>query len=311
MTLVVIQEDNLDDVKLANSTEASSKANKQPEAKKQKKPKVQVISLPIESFVPGMSKSEIDLGLEKEGKMAAQDKLEKERADAKNAVEEYVYEMREKLDAQLQNFISEKDKESFSSLLTRTEDWLYDEGEDEQKNVYVDKLAQLRKHGNPVVKRWQESESRPQAFDDLGKALVHYRKVIDLYSQKHELYDHIEESEMKKVEEEVASKQKWMEEKMQAQGKLASHLDPAVLTAKIVSEKESLQKNCDPIVNKPKPKVEPPKDEEKKENGNEGQKVGGEGSAEGEQTKDEGESKMDVEGQSADKASGSNDMDLD
>jgi heat shock protein 4 len=138
------QEDNLDDVKLANSTEASSKANKQPEAKKQKKPKVQVISLPIESFVPGMSKSEIDLGLEKEGKMAAQDKLEKERADAKNAVEEYVYEMREKLDAQLQNFISEKDKESFSSLLTRTEDWLYDEGEDEQKNVYVDKLAQLR-----------------------------------------------------------------------------------------------------------------------------------------------------------------------
>jgi hypothetical protein len=43
---------------------------------------------------------------------------------------------------------------------------------------------------------------------------------------------------MKKVEEEVASKQKWMEEKMQAQGKLASHLDPAVLTAKIVSEKE-------------------------------------------------------------------------
>ena len=110
----LIQEDSLDDVKLANSkepspkAEPSSKAEQQPEAKKPKKPKVQVISLPIESLVPGMSKSEIDLGIEREGKMAAQDKLEKERGDAKNTVEEYVYEMREKLDMQLQNFISEK-----------------------------------------------------------------------------------------------------------------------------------------------------------------------------------------------------------
>jgi hypothetical protein len=39
--------------------------------------------------------------------MIMQDKLEKERADAKNAVEEYVYEMRSKISESLSEFIAE------------------------------------------------------------------------------------------------------------------------------------------------------------------------------------------------------------
>ena len=39
--------------------------------------------------------------------MIMQDKLEKERVDAKNAVEEYVYEMRDKLSSALSQFMTE------------------------------------------------------------------------------------------------------------------------------------------------------------------------------------------------------------
>jgi len=39
--------------------------------------------------------------------MIMQDKLEKERNDAKNYVEEYVYEMREKLHGILEKFVGE------------------------------------------------------------------------------------------------------------------------------------------------------------------------------------------------------------
>lgn len=39
--------------------------------------------------------------------MVMQDRLEKERADAKNAVEEYVYEMRDKLCNALEPFMQE------------------------------------------------------------------------------------------------------------------------------------------------------------------------------------------------------------
>lgn len=39
--------------------------------------------------------------------MIMQDKLEKERNDAKNNVEEYVYEMRDKLHGALEKFVNE------------------------------------------------------------------------------------------------------------------------------------------------------------------------------------------------------------
>lgn len=36
-----------------------------------------------------------------------------------------------------------KDHQNFLRLLTETEDWLYEEGEDQAKQAYVDKLEEL------------------------------------------------------------------------------------------------------------------------------------------------------------------------
>lgn len=49
-----------------------------------------------------------------QGKMIMQDKLEKERNDAKNNVEEYVYDMRDKLHGILEKFVNE----SVSTILS-------------------------------------------------------------------------------------------------------------------------------------------------------------------------------------------------
>lgn len=48
--------------------------------------------------------------------MIMQDKMEKEKADAKNAVEEYVYEMRGKISEDLEKFISEEVRILFYSV---------------------------------------------------------------------------------------------------------------------------------------------------------------------------------------------------
>lgn len=37
-----------------------------------------------------------------------------------------------------------QDRDSFSLKLEDTENWLYEEGEDQQKQVYIDKLAELK-----------------------------------------------------------------------------------------------------------------------------------------------------------------------
>ena len=119
------------------------------------------------------------------------DQLEIEKADARNSVEEYVYSMRDKVDYDLNDYITEADKETFKGVLTSTEDWLYEEGEDQPKKVYVDKLAELKKLGDPVVLREQEWRERPPAFEALVKKIVHYEKILQKYADgvsQHDYY---------------------------------------------------------------------------------------------------------------------------
>lgn len=53
------------------------------------------------------------------------------------------------------------DREALSAQLSSMEDWLYDEGEDETKSVYVAKLAELKAKGGPIQARAAEDATRP------------------------------------------------------------------------------------------------------------------------------------------------------
>ena len=61
-----------------------------------------------------------------------------------NAVEEYVYDLRSKLYEELEVFVAEEERTQLSRELEETENWLYEDGEDCQKQVYVDKLDYLK-----------------------------------------------------------------------------------------------------------------------------------------------------------------------
>lgn len=69
--------------------------------------------------------------------MQAQDRQEKERADARNALEEYVYELRGKLSEGevLHDFVAEDQRQKLVNQLDALEQWLYDEGEDQNRQV--------------------------------------------------------------------------------------------------------------------------------------------------------------------------------
>lgn len=237
------------------------KKNDVPQAK-QAKVKTKTVDLPIEHSLHWQLATEtINLFMENEGKMIMQDKLEKERNDAKNYVEEYVYEMREKLHGVLENFVSEADRDSFSLKLEDTENWLYEDGEDQQKQVYIDKLAELKKLGEPIQRRYMEAEERPKALDELGRQIQQYMKVVEAYKAKDELYDHLDELEMMKVEKQVNETMTWMNNTMNLQSKQSLSQDPVVKAQEIQAQTKVLYSACNHIVTKPKPKVEPPKEE--------------------------------------------------
>uniref|UniRef100_A0ABI7ZUK3 Heat shock 70 kDa protein 4 n=1 Tax=Felis catus TaxID=9685 RepID=A0ABI7ZUK3_FELCA len=208
------------------TSQAGSKDKKmdQPPQAKKAKVKTSTVDLPIENqLLWQIDREMLNLYIENEGKMIMQDKLEKERNDAKNAVEEYVYEMRDKLSGEYEKFVSEADRNSFTLKLEDTENWLYEDGEDQPKQVYVDKLAEL----------------------------------------KEDQYDHLDAADMMKVEKSTNEAMEWMNNKLNLQNKQSLTVDPVVKAREIEAKTKELMSVCSPIISKPKPKVEPPKEEQK------------------------------------------------
>eukprot|EP00069_Balaena_mysticetus_P004870 bmy_17668T0 len=271
------------------TSQAGSKDKKmdQPPQAKKAKVKTSTVDLPIENqLLWQIDREMLNLYIENEGKMIMQDKLEKERNDAKNAVEEYVYEMRDKLSGEYEKFVSEDDRNSFTLKLEDTENWLYEDGEDQPKQVYVDKLAELKNLGQPIKIRFQESEERPKLFDELGKQIQQYMKVISSFKNKEDQYDHLDAVDLVRVQKSTNEAMEWMNNKLNLQNKQSLTVDPVVKAKEIEAKIKELTSICSPIISKPKPKVEPPKEEQK--NAEQNGPVDGQGDSPGPQAAEQG-----------------------
>uniref|UniRef100_A0A1B6FPX4 Uncharacterized protein n=1 Tax=Cuerna arida TaxID=1464854 RepID=A0A1B6FPX4_9HEMI len=126
------------------------------EAKK-KKQIIKTINLPVEALTHGYSQLDLNNYIEQECKMIANDRQEKERVDARNALEEYVYELRGKLSSEdeLATFVSDADRHALTNQLDQMENWLYEEGEDCNRQVYAEKLTTLKLQVNKIFLKWR------------------------------------------------------------------------------------------------------------------------------------------------------------
>ncbi|KAF6841935.1 heat shock protein hsp88 [Colletotrichum plurivorum] len=129
--------------------------NKEDAPKKTRKVKKQVRKgdLPIVSGTASLSESARTSLFEKEAAMVMEDKLVADTEEKKNELEAYIYDLRNKLDDQYAEFASDEEKAKIREKLEKSEDWLYDEGDDTTKAVYVAKLDEIRAMAGPIVQR--------------------------------------------------------------------------------------------------------------------------------------------------------------
>jgi len=262
-----------------NSGDAQQDDNKEEETDDTKKKttltpkkKKKEIDLPISSRVQGATKNELERLFEHELEMISQDRKEKERSDAKNAVEEYVYDMRGKLEDAYEKYADKKLKEKLLNDLKSTEDWLYDDGMNQEKNIYVDRLKSLKNLGDPIRNRYNEAEQRQYHLQELMKALQRVDEAIQIWQTKsNDKYSHIDQADMEKVQKMLNEKQKWYDISANKINAMKLHEDPVILCSQIKQERDTFEKECWTILNKPKPKVELPKDTPKQETTADGQ----------------------------------------
>merc|ERR1719498_1976598 len=242
----------------------------------------------VEVVKPGVANAKAVQALrDVELQLRAADKSEKDKADAKNALEEFIYAMREKLEGELAPYIEEAANETFRAKLTEMEDWIYDDGEDVAKSVYIAKLGELTAVGNPVQSLFQEAQTRPAAVEAFQKAIVIARKFLDDHGKGLDIYAHLTDEEVAKVKTAVDEKSAWLDGNVAKQAALKQTEPVAALTSQYKQEHALFDKAVNPIMTKPAPKVEPPKAEEKPAEGE--APAAGDAPAEGEAPAAEGD----------------------
>lgn len=225
-----------------------------------KKKRTKKYPVPVEAHTLSVTDSQVSAYHERECELAVQDRLQRETNDKKNDLEAYIYSLRNKLADVLAGFVPESVKAPLLERLNEMENWLYEEGEDETKSVYVEKLAGLRGHGDPIELRYIEAGVREPAANSLTATANVYLNTARSQDAK---YAHIDAADKQKVIDEAQRALDWLNEKRALQAQVAKHEDPVLLSSDIKKKEDTLRRVADPILTKPAPP--PPKAEPKKE----------------------------------------------
>ncbi|KAF8515677.1 HSP70-domain-containing protein [Hysterangium stoloniferum] len=232
--------------------EVDDAANGDAEPAPKKKKKVIKRDVPLVTGNNSLEKSILETFTEKEGKMYASDKLVMETEDRKNALEEYVYDMRGKLEDRYAVYVQPQEKEKLLAALQDSESWLYtEEGEEATKSAYVTRLDALHALGDPIVTRWREAEDRPKATSQLRESI---NTFLAQATSGEERYAHLDEKDKESIIERAATTQKWLDDQVARQAERPKNVDPVLTSTEITKRREELVYFVTPIFSKPKPK---------------------------------------------------------
>lgn len=235
----------------SKGSNASNNGNSEP-------PKPKITSVPltvVPQWIRGqLPEKELQAQKELEYNLVLSDKNWKERVDARNELEEFVYEWRSKMeDGRYDQFIKQSDKQAFSKDLSAMEQWLYEEegtGDIQSKAVYVEKLDSLRsRYSNNLLFRVKEFESRESLLERLGSALQLANKLLaSKTSAEKEEGLSLDEKRISKLETELSDKSKWFEESHGYFSSLVLTDDPKITTKEIREKTDQLENATRPVV---------------------------------------------------------------
>eukprot|EP00250_Pteridium_aquilinum_P018221 c23991_g1_i1 orf=480-1118(-) len=162
--------------------------------------------------------------------------------------------MRNKMYEKYREYATDAERQDLASKLQQTEDWLYEDGEDETKGVYVAKLAELKKLGDPIEERFKEEEARGPCVEQLLYCINSFREAA---ASKDPKFDHIDVNEKEKVIVECSKAEEWLKEKKLQQDYIPRSANPVLLSGEVKKKMEALDRFCKPIMTKAPPP--PPK----------------------------------------------------
>lgn len=191
--------------------------------------------------------------------MIKSDQNEKERVDVRNALEETIYELRDKMaeDGPLAAYVVPAERQTICTQLSDLENWLYEEGEDCEKDQYATKLANLRSVSDPIKTRSTERILQPAEFNSLGHAIQMAVKAVAEFRAGAAKYDHLTETEILNVSEAAEKAQKWHDQHIGLLQTTAKTTDLPVTHTEVRLQTQTLVACANSVLNRSKPAPPP------------------------------------------------------
>eukprot|EP00928_Gymnodinium_smaydae_P026948 TRINITY_DN2099_c0_g1_i1.p1 TRINITY_DN2099_c0_g1~~TRINITY_DN2099_c0_g1_i1.p1 ORF type:complete len:829 (-),score=249.56 TRINITY_DN2099_c0_g1_i1:274-2760(-) len=190
---------------------------------------------------PGLSAAAVDRRRDEELAMREQMREVVETGARRNDLESYILGMRSGIaeGGKYGKFVVPAVRDEFSAQLAKAEEWLYDHLE-EEKSVFIEKLAELRKLGDPVERRYREAGTRAElAADLLENCKSHKAYAKELKGKP--LPPGVDTLSVQRLEVACDACERWLADLQAQQDKVASHEDPVLKAADMQAKAEELK----------------------------------------------------------------------
>ncbi|GKA92756.1 heat shock 70 kDa protein 16 [Tanacetum coccineum] len=151
-------------------------------------------NLPVsENLDAATTKDELQQAQEREQILTEQDKKVEQTKDQRNTLESFVYDTRNKhqvvqslLSSAYRSFATDSEKEGITASLQETEDWIYEDSDDDSDEPdYTSKLDDLKKLLDPIEKRYKDEIARAKETKAMRTLIEEYRSATELMSLRH------------------------------------------------------------------------------------------------------------------------------
>ncbi|XP_064595263.1 hypoxia up-regulated protein 1-like isoform X2 [Liolophura sinensis] len=213
------------------------------EEEKPKKPKVVVIKdeLKAKTKILDLPEPSEDSVKESKSRLAELRKNDQEKLllqKAKNELESFIFETRDKLYTdEYEKCSVEEERESLRSQLIEAEDWQYEQEDSAGKDVFIDKLKELKAAAKDLFTRVKELQLRPKAVEELRATIKQgwnfSESILNLSKSDPDIFTQVEMDTLIKVLNETEI---WLNETVKLQDSTPLY-EAAVLTKAAIMEK--------------------------------------------------------------------------
>ncbi|KAK9064183.1 hypothetical protein SSX86_015563 [Deinandra increscens subsp. villosa] len=204
-----------------------------------------VLNLSIsENLEYASTNDELREAKEKEKKLVQQDIKVEDAKDQRNTLESFVYDTRSKLSGAYRSHVKDSEKELITTNLQKTEDWLYEDSDDESEQDYTGRLISLKKLLEPIENRYNEEIAIAKATNSLKICIAKY----------HSHADSLPDDKKERVKKHCGEAEEWLRNTISQK-----HSSPKTLLTEINHVINVVESTCESII---RPKHSYPRNEE-------------------------------------------------